>query len=229
MCFSARKLAWRSATGQAANVLPFGSFPNLVMSAAIIFIQRQKVEKQLIELAGVLEGHPRDVDGWFIPTLSGRFAGRPVRFRLEPVDGGWILHVQVECRSRLEFRIATESKRSRLMSRLHLIEDLQVGNPDLDARFCFAASDPAGFTNWLLASAEARKALEQVVVRDGLHSLALEQGQLQIALATAPNLDTRQHPMRSVLDGCVRLARTLEGAPRGESPPPVDSAPGHPA
>ena len=101
-----------------------GGFPRFAISAAMIIIQRANVEKQLVELAGVLEGHPRDVAGWFIPTLKGRFAGRPVLFRLEPAGGPWTLHVRLECRSALEFGIAVESQRSRLMSRLHLIEDL---------------------------------------------------------------------------------------------------------
>ncbi len=134
------------------RLLPSITIPFLVLLAIFIMFLTQRRRKrllarmvefldertgeaveQLLYQSGQLEGHFRGRAVALSVTADGK--NRPPEFR-----------IKLSCLAPLTFEIGKESSGDRVLKALHLEQDVEVGDPELDRQFVFSRTDPARLT-----------------------------------------------------------------------------------
>jgi hypothetical protein len=111
--------------------------------AVAIAVLRSSGRKRHEKLAPAFELGTSRLVGPFGMTLEGLYRGYTCRYTLQPASqnnpGGASLRVQVAGADRWSAEVVTAG--SKLMVRMGLMQDLTIGDPDLDQRLRFAAGD----------------------------------------------------------------------------------------
>jgi len=187
--------------------------PFIAIAIVLIVVVRARLRAKIAPLGEVLDGQQGDVTGPVAPTLTGMFKGREASFLLTP--GGKNappkFFINVACGGPLLFEIYREDIGSRFAKRLHLLTDVEIGDPDLDAKLVFSCKEQEPFSRWM-AVAEVKRAVASLLLSRGVDRLALESDRLRAVHFhyTAGDLEIAR--VRAVLEEMEILVRPLESA-----------------
>ena len=185
------------------------------LAAAILFFvfwaARRYNRNRMAVLAEVLDERSGEARGWFSFTLAGHFNGREAEFRLTPgsKNSPPKLHTRLKCAAPMVFSVSREGVGARFAKALHLMKDVDVGDPVLDERYVFSTQDPEIFAEWV-KEPEVKEAIMSLMDLRNMDRLDLKDGQLQALRVRFDKEDLQPPHARAVLERLDALARTFE-------------------
>lgn len=190
----------------------------LIGVAVAVTLARRSGRKRFESLAPAFDfGTARKV-GFFGLTVAGLHNGYSCRYTIQPASqhnpGGATLRVDVSAAGRWSAEVANFG--SRLMVKMGLIRDLDVGDPDLDTRLRFSADDE-GSLRTLFGVDDVRRAVRSVMATENFAGVGL--GKQGLAVSWSPRdrrLDEDAETVRQRLEAARGLASAC-GYPPGTS------------
>ncbi|MBI3450090.1 MAG: hypothetical protein HY049_14400 [Acidobacteria bacterium] len=184
--------------------------PGLVLMAAILVLLRIRLRGKIAPLEQALDGGQAEISGVLAPTLSGRFRDREASFRLTP--GGKNrpprFAIRLACPESVAFDIRREDLGTKLAKRLHLMSDVEIGDPVLDAKLVFSSKEPDALVR-LMSAAEPKAAVASLLLDLAVDRLAFE-GELLVAEHVRyGDGDLDPSRVRQVLERMEIVARAL--------------------
>ncbi|HZE89146.1 MAG TPA: hypothetical protein VE404_06335 [Verrucomicrobiae bacterium] len=184
--------------------------PGFVLMAAILVFLRLRLRAKIAPLEQALDGGQAETTGVLAPKLSGRFRDREASFRLTP---GGKNHprrfvVRLGCKGGPVFEIRREDLGAKLAKKLHLMTDVEIGDPDLDAKLVFSSKEPDALVR-LMSAAEARGAVAALLLELGVDRLTSGWECLVAEHVRYGDADLDPPRVRQVLERMEIVARTL--------------------
>ena len=147
---------------------------------AVVVMRRNGV-KRFETLAPAFDfGSSRKI-GLFGMTVEGLYHGYSCRYTIQPASqyspGGASLRLAVSAAGSWSAEVANAG--SRLMVKMGVLKDLEVGDPDLDLRLRFTADDD-GSLRTLFGVAGVRTALREVLAIENFASARLGKNGLEV-------------------------------------------------
>jgi hypothetical protein len=204
--------------------MPFEEDPILLIAIAavvivpivVLSVSRRLALKRLEQLSPAFELGTAKMAGSFSNAVDGIYRGYKCRYRVEYASqyspGGAVL--QVVATSLSTWSVAVSDGASRLFSRIGLMQDLDIGDENLDERLRFSAADP-GFLTTSLSTGAARSALTKLVDQPNFKNAEVTTQRLQIQWRPRnKQLDEDPDAVRRRLEIAVELLTAL-GMPPG--------------
>jgi hypothetical protein len=183
----------------------------IVVFAGVLVAMRVYNRKRLLPLAELLDEHSGEVTGAFTFTLAGHFRGREAAFTIRP--GGKNrppkFYVGIRCGAPVVFEIYKEGIGMNLAKKLHLLKDVEVGDPALDAKYVFSTKEPETFSAWVLRP-EVRDAVTRLLDAGNVDRLEFRNGFL-CTMRTPPGRESFEpDKARGILESLETLVKSLE-------------------
>jgi hypothetical protein len=190
----------------------FFFLPFVAFAAGMLLFIRARLRGKIAPLAEALDGGQGELTGPVAPKLAGRRKGRETAFILRP--GGKNtppkFFIQIACHRPMSFAIYRENAGTKVAKGLHLIKDVEIGDPELDGKLLFSCREPEPFIHWM-GSGEVRGAVGDLLLRQDVDRLELGNAALRAVQVRYHASDLERSRIESVLDAMETLVRSLEG------------------
>lgn len=164
------------------NVIPYLLFflPVVLIIFLAFYSGRRRRKRILQPFASLLDEKSAEVENHFDSSRrEGHFHGRGLAFTA--IEGSRDtpskLRVDLSCPGPLDFKISKERGADKFLKKLHLEHDIEIGDPEMDATFVFASSDPDRFASWARRS-EVQEQIKSLLLTYGVSRLTLQTGTL---------------------------------------------------
>jgi hypothetical protein len=166
--------------------------------------------RKLAPLATLLDGGSGEVRGWFRYRVSGHLEGREVEFVGVPGSKNRPpqLRIRLACPVSLSLRIGREGIGARIAKGFHLMSDVALDDPELDAKYVFSSSDPESLKRWIREPG-VRDALTALLDREGVDSISLRNGTLEAVQVRPGRVAYTAEGARRVVVPMQELVRSL--------------------
>jgi hypothetical protein len=142
-----------------------------VAAGIVLVVARVSQDRRLRGLASCFEVGTFAISGTVARWARGRVEGFECRYRIVARDrndpGG--ARLRVAALARLAWQATRSNAVSRVMVRVGLMKDVEIGDPGLDETLRFSATDGGGLKG-ALADARAREALRRLAATDNFYS-----------------------------------------------------------
>ncbi len=218
-CCAARGLSRRWSSIQSCGVTFESLIPALfiglfVLMAALAITSgirgQKRARESLLRLAetmrlGLVEGPSKPFSGRPVPALAGNFRGREVRIHGYSTGSGksrthWIaISSPVRNAGGLSLRLSAENLFTRAGRKIG-IQDVDVGDPEFDAKFCLKTND-AAYVRAALIPEVRRRAIE--AWKTGAH------GTISVEASEVKYAETGSFSRRQVVERFPALAEVV--------------------
>jgi hypothetical protein len=187
-----------------------------LLAIVLVVVFRRGGRRRLEALAPAFELGTTRLVGPFGTAIEGIYQGFSCRYTVEHASqynpGGATLRVQTS--SPLQWSAGVEDFGARLMVRVGILRDVEVGDERLDQRLRFSSTDQTGLTA-LFGQERTRSAMGALSDTDNFNSVTVRSDRADIKWSPRrPQLDENPDVVRARLDAVVELLSACGYSPR---------------
>jgi hypothetical protein len=188
----------------------------LVGLAAAAVILRRTARRRLEPLVAAFELGTTRLSGLFFNSVEGLSQGYSCRYTVESASqyspGGATLRLAAT--SPLQWSAGIKDLGSRLMVRVGMLRDQEIGDDELDHRLRFSSTDEMALLS-LFGQQRARSALRVLSQSDNFNSITVRAERIDIKWTPRrPQLDENPEVLRVRLAASVELSSSCGYSPR---------------
>jgi hypothetical protein len=191
----------------------------LIGLAVAVAVMRRVGRKRFIRLAPAFDFGTCKQVGPFGMTVAGLYGGFTCRYTIHPASqhnpGGASLRLGVTGAGRWSADVAGAG--SRLLVKVGVLQDLEIGDPDLDLRLRFTADDESGLRS-LFGADHVRTAIQGVLATENFAGVRCRTDRLETRWSPRDrHLDEDGETLRKRLEVVAGLAAACGYVPRMDS------------
>jgi len=188
----------------------------VVVTIGIVFVvARRATRKRLEQLVPVFELGTTRLVGTFASSIEGLSQGYTCRYTINMPSqhnpGGATLRMNAV--STVRWSASAENFGSRLMARLGILKDVEIGDAELDAHLRFSSGDDIVFTA-LFGQQRAREAIRRLAAGENFNSVTVREERVDVKWTPRnPRLDEVPETVRARLESVIELLSATGSSP----------------
>jgi hypothetical protein len=193
----------------------------VVVAFGVVFaLARRSTRSRLEKVVPAFELGTTRLVGTITSSLEGIFQGFTCRYTIENPSqhnpGGATLRVSAV--STVQWSAAVEDFGSRLMARLGLLKDIEIGDAEVDDRVRFSSRDDIAFTG-LFGQERPREAIRRLAAAENFSSITVRGDRTDVKWAPRnAGLDENADAVRARMEDVIELLSASGSSPSVGAP-----------